>query len=51
MWSVEPLEVTVEERGEIERRVRAQTTTHRDRQRAEVVLLAADGVPGSHIAT
>lgn len=51
MWSVEPLEVTAEERGELDRRVRAQTTTHRDRQRAEVVLLAAEGVPGSHIAT
>jgi len=50
MWSVDPLELTIEERDELERRERAQTTAHRDRQRAEVVLLAADGVPGSHIA-
>jgi transposase len=50
MWRVEPLTVSVEERDELERRVRAQTTPHRDRQRAEVVLLAADAVPGSRIA-
>lgn len=50
MWSVDPLELTIEERDELERRKRAQTTAHRDRQRAEAVLLAADGVPGSHIA-
>ena len=46
MWTVEPLVLTLEERVELERRLRAQTTTHRDRQRAQVVLLAADGVPG-----
>lgn len=50
MWTVDPLVLTHEERGELERRVRAQTTPHRDRQRAEVVLSAADGMPGSHIA-
>lgn len=50
MWSVEPLVLTIDERDQLERRVRAQTTSHRDRQRAEVVLLAADGVPGSQIA-
>src|SRR5450759_4682486 len=51
MWIVEPLLVSVQERDELERRVRAQTTPHRDRQRAEVVLLlAADGVPGARIA-
>jgi len=51
MWIVEPLVVSVQERDELERRVRAQTTPHRDRQRAEVVLLlAADGVPGAKIA-
>jgi transposase len=50
MWSVEPLVLTDEERSELERRLRAGTTSHRDRQRAEVVLLAADGVPGSRIA-
>lgn len=50
MWAVEPLVLTLEERAELERRLRAQTTTHRDRRRAEVVLLAADGVPGKQIA-
>ena len=50
MWSVEPLVLTVEDRGELEARVRAQTTPHRDRQRARVVLLSADGVSGTRIA-
>jgi transposase len=49
MWTVEPLLLSVEDRAELERRVRGQTTTHRDRQRAQVVLLAADGVPGNQI--
>jgi len=38
---VEPLALTDEDRIELERRVRAHTTPHRDRQRAQVVLLAA----------
>jgi transposase len=50
MWTVEPLALTMEERTELERRVRAQTTPHRDRQRAQVVLLAADGVTGRQIS-
>lgn len=50
MWTVEPLVLNREEREELERRVRAQMTSHRDRQRARVVLLAADGVPGNQIA-
>jgi transposase len=50
MWSVEPLALTDEDRAELERRVRAQTTPHRDRQRAQVVLLAANGVTGRKIA-
>jgi len=50
MWTVEPLDLTAEDRTELERRVRAQTTPHRDRQRARVVLLAADGVSGRRIA-
>jgi transposase len=50
MWVVEPLVLTVEERAELAGRLRAQTTAHRDRQRAEVVLLAGDGVPGAQIA-
>ena len=50
MWTVEPLMLSVEDRVELDARVRAQTTTHRDRQRARVVLLAADGVAGTQIA-
>ena len=50
MWTVEPLILTIEERREIERRVRAQTTAHHDRHRAQVVVLAADGVSGRSIA-
>ena len=49
MWSVEPLVLTDEDRSELERRVRAQTTPHRDRQRAQVILLAANGMVGSAI--
>lgn len=50
MWTVDPLVLTHEERAELENRLRAQTTARRDRVRAEVVLLAADGVPGRQIA-
>ena len=50
MWRVEPLALTEEDRAELERRVRAQTTAHRDRQRAQVVLLAAAGMVGRRIA-
>lgn len=50
MWRVEPLVLTEEERNELERRLRAHTTPHRDRQRAQVVLWAADGVTGRSIA-
>lgn len=50
MWTVEPLLLSVDDRVELEARLRAQTTAHRDRQRAEVVLLAADGVPGTQIS-
>jgi transposase len=50
MWIVEPLELSVEQRYELERRVRAATTAVRDRQRAEVVLLCADGVAGNQVA-
>src|SRR5665213_3980277 len=49
MWTVEPLALSMEERAELERRVRAQTTPHRDRQRAQVVLLAANGMVGRRI--
>jgi len=50
MWTAEPLVLTLDERSELKRRVRARTTPHRDRQRAQVVLLAADGVTGRQIA-
>jgi broad specificity phosphatase PhoE len=49
MWSVEPLVLTDEDRSELGRRVRALTTPHRDRQRAQVVLLAASGMVGRAI--
>jgi transposase len=50
MWTVEPLELTEEDRTVLEHRVRAHTTSHRDRVRAQVVLLAADGVTGRKIS-
>ena len=50
MSVVEPLTLTVEERAELESRVRAQTTAFRDRQRARVVLLAAGGMSGRRIS-
>jgi hypothetical protein len=55
MWTVDVLVLVLvlvlsfEEREVLERRVRALTTSFRDRQRAQVVLLAADGVPGNQI--
>jgi transposase len=49
MWSVAPLEVTGEQRSELERRVRAQTSTQRAAKRARIILLAADGVPSRQI--
>jgi hypothetical protein len=48
MWSVPALEITVEERVEQERRVRAHTTQRMVR-RCRVVLMAADGVPSRRI--
>jgi transposase len=50
MWTLPPLEITDEERAELERRVRAKTSTQRQAQRAKVILLAADGVPSRRIA-
>ncbi|MGH3839812.1 MAG: helix-turn-helix domain-containing protein, partial [Pseudonocardiaceae bacterium] len=49
MWSVPALEITVEERAELERRVRAHTTPQRMVRRCRVVLMAADGVPSRRI--
>lgn len=39
-----PLEITSEERAELERRVRSKTVEARVAQRARIILLAADGV-------
>jgi transposase len=44
------LEITPEERAELERRVRAHTTAQRMVKRCRVVLAAADGVPLRQIA-
>jgi transposase len=45
-----PLPVSVAERQELERLVRAHTTTQRLVKRAEVILLAGDGVPNRQIS-
>jgi transposase len=50
MWSVAAVEITDEQRGELERRVRAHTSSQREAKRARIILLAADGVPGRQIA-
>jgi transposase len=50
MSVVEPLTLGVDERAELESRVRAQTTAFRDWQRARVVLLAAGGMSGRRIS-
>lgn len=50
MWSVPVLEISDEERLELERRVRAHTTPQRMLKRARIVLLAAEGVSIRRIA-
>lgn len=45
MFTVEPLVISDEERSELERRVRAHTSTQREARRARVILLCAEGVP------
>jgi transposase len=47
---VPPLEITVEQRTELERRLRAHTTTQRALRRARIIVLAADGVSNRQIA-
>jgi hypothetical protein len=44
------LEITAGERSELERRVRAHTSTQRMVKRSRIVLLAAEGVPNRQIA-
>ena len=50
MWKVPSLEITDEERSELERRVRAQKTAQRMVRRCRIVLLASEGVPNRRIA-
>jgi len=44
------IELTPEERSELERRARRQTATRREVFRAQIVLLAADGLRNDEIA-
>jgi transposase len=39
-----------EERADLERVLRAPTTSQRDAMRAEIILRSAQGIPGSHVA-
>lgn len=50
MFRVEPLKITDEEQAELERRVRAHTSTQREARRARVVLGCAAGTPLRQIA-
>lgn len=50
MFRVDPIELTDDERGELERRANAQTSTVRAARRARVVLLCSEGVPLRQIA-
>jgi len=50
MWTVPVLEITDDERPELERRVWAHTTPQRVVSRCRVVLLAGEGVPNRRIA-
>lgn len=50
MFVLEALRISAGERAELERRVRARTTPKRVLQRAQVILLAADGVANRQIA-
>jgi len=50
MFSVEPLQITGDERAELERRARAHTSTQREARRARVILGCAEGTPLRQIA-
>jgi transposase len=50
MWTLAALEISGDERRELERRVRAHTTPQRMVRRCQVILLAAEGVPNRRIA-
>lgn len=44
MFKVKPIVLSSDERTELERRIRGHTTSFRDRRRAQVILLCAEGV-------
>ena len=50
MFTVEPMELSEDERAELERRANAHTSTVREARRARVVLLCAEGVALRRIA-
>ncbi|HLG92687.1 MAG TPA: helix-turn-helix domain-containing protein [Acidimicrobiales bacterium] len=50
MWTVPPLQITDEEREELERRARAHTSPVRVARRARIILLAAEGLPNRQVA-
>jgi transposase len=50
MWTVAALEVSDEQRLELERRVRAHTSPQRSVKRARIILMAAEGVSSRQIA-
>lgn len=50
MFTVEPIELTLEERAELERRANAHTSTVRAARRARIILLCADGLALRRIA-
>lgn len=47
---IEPVLLTTEERSELQRRVNATTTSKRDSQRAEIILLRAEGMRQEDVA-
>jgi transposase len=50
VFTVEPIELTEDERAELERRARAHTSTVREAKRARIILLCAEGVSLRRIA-
>lgn len=50
MFTVEPIQLTDDERQELERRANAHTSTVRESRRARIVLLCAEGMPLRRIA-
>ena len=50
MWKAPVIELTMDERKELQRRVASHTTAVRDTNRAKIILLAADGIPSAQIS-